>query len=236
MRRVAANAEELSDKAKGAGVRLIFPNQTKLDEYAEALEAFPPDAIREGMKIRDGRAYQTLKERGMIVKSNFENRSEIAKLLILVAGMPKTERDAIEAAIAAGAVDTPVSLPSVDGQALRKLSMFMRRCGIMCCVSEASLAPAPAEGVEKEARVELPNRWVWVSEGSKTLLEENLRKMQSLNAKIQLKNAERQIKSFSEEEEGVFATLQKEYLDLLKEQDELLREFNAEDSLVVKGR
>lgn len=236
LRRVTAHAEELSDKAKSAGVRLIYPNQTKLDEYAEALEAFPVDAIREGMKIRDGRAYQTLKERGMIVKGNFENRSEIAKLLILIAGMPRDEKAALEAVVAAGAIEAPINLASMDEQAGKRLARFMRRCGISCIVSGQTLAPAPDDGVEKEARVELPNRWVWVSEGSKALLEENLRKMQSLNAKIQLKNAERQIKVFSEEEEGVFATLQREYLGLLKEQDELLKEFNEEDALSAKGR
>lgn len=235
LRRVVSNADELADKAKAAGVSLIFPNQTKLDEYAEALEAFPPDAIREGLKVRDGKAYQTLKERGMIVKKNFENRSEIAKLLILVAGMAKEERGAAESAIASGAVEAPIGVASLGEQSGKRLARFMRRCGIACVSSENLLNPAPDEGVEKEARIEMPNRWVWVSEGSKALLEENLRKMQCLNARIQLKNAERQIKTFSDEEEGVFATLQMEYLTLLKEQDELLKEFNEEDLLAVKG-
>ncbi len=235
LRRVVSNADELADKARAAGVSLIFPNQTKLDEYAEALEAFPPDAIREGLKIRDGKAYQALKERGMIVKKNFENRSEIAKLLILVAGMAKEERGAAESAIASGAVETPISVASLGEQSGKRLARFMRRCGIACAASDILLNPAPDGGGEKEARVEMPNRWVWVSEGSKALLEENLRKMQHLNARIQLKNAERQIKTFSDEEEGVFATLQSEYLALLKEQDELLKEFNEEDLLAAKG-
>ncbi|MFH0885458.1 MAG: hypothetical protein V1861_07150 [Candidatus Micrarchaeota archaeon] len=236
LRRVVSNANELAEKAKAAGISLIFPNQTKLDEYAEALDAFPADAIKEGLKIRDGRAYQTLKERGIIVKKNFENRSEIAKLLIIIAGMAKDEREAIESAISAGSIESPVSVASLGEESGKRIARFMRRCGIACVACGTELKVAPDEAVEKETRIELPNRWVWVSEGSKALLEENLRKMQHLNARIQLKNAERQIKTFSEEEEGVFATLQMEYLVLLKEQDELLREFNEEDALAVKAQ
>ncbi|MCI0503735.1 hypothetical protein L0Y65_03420 [Candidatus Micrarchaeota archaeon] len=235
LRRVSVNAEELSERAKAAGIRLVFPNQDRLDELASALEEFPPDAIRAGIKVRDGKAYQTLKDRGMIVKKNFENRAEIAKLLIIIARMSEEERNEALRAIAAGALDKPLSATSIDECTRAKLARFLRRCGIMCALSGSGLLPS-GEGLEgdKEIRIEMQNRCVWVAESARGRLEENLKKMQNLNARIQLKNAERQIKVFSEEEENVFATLQKEYLDLLKEQDEVLREFNEEDGLASR--
>lgn len=237
LRRVSAVAGEFADKAKAAGVRLVYPNQERLDCYAKDLEAFPADALREGLKVRDGRAYQTLKERGMIVKKNYENRAEIAKLLILIARMNNDEGDALAAAIASGVVNAPMKASSLDGPSREKLARFLRRCGIMCAVSGDGLAPADGadDSDGKEIRVEMPNRWVWVSEGSKERLEENLKRMNDLNARIQLKNAERQIKVFSDEEEEHFASLQKDYLGLLKEQDELLKEFNEEEGLSVKS-
>jgi hypothetical protein len=235
LRRVSALAGEFEDKAKSAGVRLIYPNQERLDCYAKELEAFPADAIREGLKVKDGRAYQTLKERGMIIKKNYENRAEIAKLLILIARMGKDEGDALANAIASGGISAPLRASTLDEGSRAKLARFLRRCGIMCALSGEELSPAGGDGEgEKEIRIEMPSRCVWVSEDSRKPLEENLKKMNDLNARIQLKNAERQIKVFTEEEETLFASLQKDYLDLLKEQDELLREFNKEEGLSVK--
>jgi hypothetical protein len=233
LRRVASNAEELADRAKAAGIRLVFPNQDMLDELASALEEFPPDAIRAGIKVKDGKAYQTLKERGMIVKKNYENRSEIAKLLVIIARMAAEEREAVIRAIASGSFTAPLSVASLDDPARIKLARFLRRCGMACALSGSVLAPDSAGAGDREIKIEMPNRSVWVSEAAKDRLEANLKKMQHLNARIQLKNAERQIKVFSDEEEGVFATLQKEYLDLLKEQDEVLKEFNEEESLTA---
>jgi len=234
LRRVSSNADELADRAKAAGIRLVFPSQDMLDELASALDEFPPDAIREGIKVRDGKAYQTLKERGMIVKKNFENRSEIAKLLIIIARMSEEERNGALRAIASGAFEKPLAASSLDEAARAKLARFLRRCGINCTQLGNELMPANDAACEQEIRIQMPNRSVWVNESAKGRLEENLKKMQHLNARIQLKNAERQIKVFSEEEEGVFATLQKEYLELLKEQDEVLREFNEEEGLSAK--
>jgi hypothetical protein len=235
LRRVSSNAEELADRANAAGIRLVYPGQDMLDELAEALDSFPPDAIREGLKVRDGRAYQTLKERGMIVKRNYENRFEIAKLLIIASKMGESEREAVLGAIASGAVPGPIPASTLDETGRARLARFMRRCGLACAISGAELHPVPDEAAgpapAKEIRISMPNRSVWVSESSRERLEANLRKMERLNACIQLKNAERQIKVFSEEEESTFASLQKEYLDLLKEQDEVLREFNEEDTI-----
>ena len=53
--------------------------------------------------------------------------------------------------------------------------------------------------------------------------------MVQVNSLIQLRNAERQIKVFDSREEDEFSALQRQYLELLKEQDELLREYNEEE-------
>ena len=97
----------------------------------------------------------------------------------------------------------------------------MKRCGLGLADFEKDFMPAHIDG--KEVKVEIANRPVWVSDETLLKIQENLNKISSINAKIQLKNAERQIRHFDDTEETTFNTLQHEYLQLLKEQDELLK-------------
>ena len=231
--RIASSAQELSNKAKSSGVELVLPGQKRLDELAEALKGFSTESIREGIKIRDGQAFQTLKDRGMIVKRNFENRFEIAKLTILAAKMQEADKTALRGLISAGALASPLPLNILEGDR-KKLAKILSRCGIECVPGESGLEPAMDKEREKETKLEVSNRPVWINEESRPQLEENLKKMQTLNAQIQLKNAERQLREFSEEEEDTFATLQAEYLSLLKEQDELLKDYIAEENITIR--
>ncbi|MFZ5500699.1 MAG: hypothetical protein ACOY58_02145, partial [Candidatus Micrarchaeota archaeon] len=231
--RIASSAAELSDKAKASGVEIVLPGQRRLDELAKALDDFSPEEMREGLKVRDGMAFQTLKDRGMIVKRNFENRFEIAKLAILTARMGADERKALSEILASGALASPLDITTLTESDRKRLARIMRRCGIECVAGGKGLEPALGKDSEKESRLHISNRPVWVGQLSKPKLEANLKTMESLNARIQLKNAERQLRAFTEQEETDFAELQKQYLDLLKEQDELLKDYNEEENLSV---
>ncbi len=233
IKHVSSNQAELAAKVRAASIELVIPNQNLLDELGKQLGSFPPDSIREGLKVRDGKAYSVLRERGLIVKRNHENRLEIAKLSIAAAKASQPEREAVAAAVRSGSISAPIILSSLDEQSVRRIARFLRRCGLCCVSSGLEIAPSPEPG-EKEIRLDVSNRSVWVSEAAKGALQENLDKIRSINATIQLRNAERQIKSFSEEEESGFAVLQKEYLELLKQQDEILREFNEEEKISIK--
>jgi hypothetical protein len=232
MRSVAANAAEIASKARAAGAEIFFPSQERLEALAKELETFSPESIREGLKIRDGKAYSVLHERGMIVKKNYENRSEIAKLSIMVSRLPPGEKAPVSEAIMKGAVPGEIAVPSIGEGGAARLARFLRRCGIGCSARGTFIVEETGQQ-EKEAKVEVQNRLIWIGEEQRPKLEENLKKIYDINSRIQLKNAVRQIKVFSEEEEKDFADLQREYLALLKQQDELLREFNEEEKLSV---
>ena len=233
LRHIISNQAELASKAKAASIELVMPNQNALDSLGKQLESFPPDSIREGLKVRDGKAYQVLRERGLIVMKNHMNRLEIAKLSVAIAKAAGPEREAVIAAVRSGSLSSPIALESLDEQGVKGIARFLRRCGLCCVSSGRQISPSP-EPTEKEVRLDVSNRSVWVSESAKGELEKNLERIKAINATIQLRNAERQIKAFSEDEESRFASLQKEYLDLLKQQDEILREFNEEERISVK--
>jgi hypothetical protein len=232
--RVSSSVAELSAKARSAGIEVVYPEQKRLDELAKEVDEFPTDALREGLKIKDGKAYQVLKDRGMIIKRNFQNRSEIAKLLILASKMGNEEKGSLLGVIASGALAERLTASSIPEEERKRLARVLRRCGILCQVDGEGLEPVLEGVVEKELILEMSNRSVWVTEEAKPVLEANLKRIGALNAKIQLKNAERQVKLFSQAEEDDFATMQMEYLDLLKQQDGILKDYLEEDKISAK--
>jgi hypothetical protein len=230
LRAITSNASEIAAKARAAGVDMIFPNETRLLELGGALSAFSPQQMKEALLARAGPAYGLLMQRGVLVKQNYENRFEIAKLSLALAHMPSHDRDIMTAIVRSGSFEGTLQLTFTREQLVGDAAKYMRRCGIGCAASGRSLTADP-QAARGEVRMDLANRNVWVTEAVKSQLEENLKKIGALNAGIQLKNAERQIKQFSEPEEEEFVALQRQFLDLLKQQDELLREFNEEDNV-----
>jgi hypothetical protein len=85
-----------------------------------------------------------------------------------------------------------------------------------------------------EKIVDVSGNRIWVSNDLKPKFDENVVLMQQVNVKIQLKNAERQIRQFGEAEEKEFDELQKKYLELIKQKDEILKNYEEESNLSVK--
>lgn len=228
---VDKNASVLTEKASNAGVVLVYPNQRKLDALAKVFSGFSKDEVKDAIKTKKGKAYEILRERGTIVKTNYENRFEIAKLCMMAAKMKDEEKKALLDVLAAGCLAKPLKIESVDDNDKKKLTRIMKRCGLGLAEFEKEFMPAHPD--EHEVRVEISNRYIWVNQKTLVRIQENLNKIGSVNSKIQLKNAERQIRTFGDEEEGYFNSLQQEYLFLLKEQDELLKGYWEEEKISV---
>jgi hypothetical protein len=217
---------ELSGKAR---VEIIVPQAEKLEELQKIIAGFSNDDLREALKIRDGKVYHFLTERGRIVKRNFENRMEIAKISIIASKAHAEEREALVRAIKKGALDGTLNVKSIDDKMRKTLVRLMVRCGIPAQLSGDEIKSGDAE--TGEVRMEVSNRGIWIDKSLKPKLEENVKRMREINSVIQLKNAERQIKTFNNDEETQFSSLQRQYLDLLKEQDDILKEYNEEEKL-----
>ena len=222
---VSKAVSEISSRS--GSLAIIVPHSERLDSLQKELESFGPAEIREALKIRDGKVYHVLSERGKIVKRNFENRYEIAKLSLMVSKLGKEEREAFSAAIGKGAIEGALEVKSIDAGMARTLVRLLVRCSIPACMSGHSIEGRDAD--IGEVRMEVSNRSIWIEKSLRPKLEENLKKMVQVNSLIQLRNAERQIKVFDSREEDEFSALQRQYLELLKEQDELLREYNEEE-------
>ncbi|MBD3209989.1 hypothetical protein GF318_01255 [Candidatus Micrarchaeota archaeon] len=226
--------QELKKNAEETGVKVLVPNKDELDRLSERLGSFSPEELRSAVSTRSGEAYEVLAERGEIIKENFKNRLEIAKLSVVTSMLSDEEKGGIEKVVRSGSLKQPIKVSTLEKEAREKLARFMRRCGIECSAKEDEILPGNG-GFLKEIRLEMPDRTVWVSEEAKEQLDEILSKIKDINSKIQLKNAERYVKNFTEEEEKAFEMLQSEYLELLKKKDELLQSFNEEEKLLVRS-
>ena len=227
LKAVAGAAAELA--LKTAGIHILIPFQDKLDALQRELDSFGPSEIREALKIRDGKVYHALKERGLIIKRNFLNRMEIAKLSLVIGRLAQDEKEQVCKALREGAISGPLSVRSIDEGKRAVMARLLRRCSIPATLKGDAIEGAEAE--EAEVRVEVSNRSIWIEASLRPKLEENLKRMVQVNSLIQLRNAERQIKSFNEDEESGFSELQRQYLELLKEQDEILRSYNEEEKI-----
>ncbi|HSB47200.1 MAG TPA: hypothetical protein VLD37_04235 [Candidatus Bilamarchaeum sp.] len=227
LKQVARAHSELA--VKTAGVEIVLPQGNALAELQKTVSGFSADDLREALKIRDGKVYHFLTERGRIVKRNFENRMEIAKIALIRSKLGAEEKEMVADALRRGSIGGSIRLRSLDEKACRALARLMTRCGISARAEGNEIRSSDAE--IGEVRMEVSNRSIWIDKSMKFRLEENVKKIHQVNSAIQLKNAERQIKVFNSDEETQFSSLQRQYLDLLKEQDEMLREYNEEEKL-----
>jgi len=223
--------ERISQTIKKTGAIIAMPNEKEIARLNDSLSSCTAQDMLDAMKKKSGDTYSIMVARGALMKKNFENRENIAKLALLTAGLQKDVKEAIAEAVRAGSFDSPIPLLDSDEKAGNKIAALLGRLGIMAECTGGALVKA-TNGLE--LAIKLNNRTVWVTPELHDKLNANLAKIREISPKIQLKNAVRQIKQFDDEEEKEFAAIQGEYLQLLKEQDDLLKDFLDEEKIEIR--
>ncbi len=222
-------------KTEKAGIRFNLIGQEKISDINSKLSTFSPSDQVSALLKKEGEVYELLKERGEVLKRNIENRENLAKLLILVSKItdPDMRYRMIET-VKAGSIREAVTVDGCSESQARKMVRVLNRLGISASVSEDGKTITSSPSKLREIPFVISNKKVWVAAEAADRLSENLSKLEKLSPQLQWKNAQRQIKDFSDDEENEFKDLQRKYLELLKEQDEILKDFHEESSLAVK--
>lgn len=212
----------INRKLKKTGFCMIVPHESKIAEITKKLNDYGQDEIFSALEKKEGEVYLLLAERGALLKENFANRKEIAKLNILINSITKGKDDLLKVLVD-GKIRKPIHFdaPRETKELIQKL---LCRVGIPAYLNKNTIEAAhdiPSD----EIMVFLDGRRIWLENSVAKQFRENEEKLMELSSKIQLKNAKRQIETFSENEEMEFAAMQAEYLKLLKERDELLKRF-----------
>ncbi|MBI5228286.1 hypothetical protein HY988_06865 [Candidatus Micrarchaeota archaeon] len=227
-----------SVQPSGPQVEIIYPFQKELLGIENKLKETPAEVILNELRSKSGPAYLLLIRRAQIIKSNNNNRFEIAKLSIAIAKLPKEKRELVANIARTGKVEQSIDLTG-EGTNIANISRFINRCGINCTISENLLMassddPANSPSPSKEVPLTLGNKKIWLDGEKKKQMDENLDKIKKLNPLIQLKNAERHVRSFNDAEEKEYVSIQHQYLELLKAQDELVKTFEEEEKVSIE--
>ncbi len=229
---LAPKSDTSNQGASTASMEIILPFESELQSIESSLREVPSDTIMSEAKAKSGNSYDLLVRRAKIIKTNNENRYDIAKLLIATSKLSKPNQDLVASTIRSGKIDQAIDL--TGEQNITDLGRYLCRCGINCTTSGSSLVLPEPEELPKEISVTLGNKKIWVGSNQSKQIEENMDKIRKLNPLIQMKNAERHVRSFNEVEEKEFVDIQHQYLSLLKEQDEFVKKFEEEDKLTIE--
>lgn len=242
---------DFNDKFSKVQLLVVMPKENKINEFNEQLKNFKDNEIFEGLKNKKGRAYEILAAKGTIIKENFDNRVDVAKVNIFVNGLTNKNKEIvgkIHEIIKNGSATSNILLENVDEQECIVLTRLLKRIGIEVKLSGNMLSDGyelnnghttiqenSGRELIEEVSILIENKKIWVANKHAETVLAHQQKLKHISTRIQLRNAERQIKVFNDDEEKEFDELQQNYLNALKELDEILKNFNEEEKeLIIK--
>ena len=184
------------------------------------IEQFSGDEIKDALMKREGEIYELVGRRGTLIRTNFENREEIARINVLLAKMKSEEKELMENAIKSGNVEEPVNAGSLAEDDRADLVKYINRCGIVCSVDGKTVTGDEPEQREKDIIVS--GKKIWVNSDEAEKIEKHIKKMEHLGSKLQISYAKKHVVKFSKDEEEEYNAMQREYIELMKVKDELL--------------
>lgn len=224
LRDTNAKLESVKSKLDKAGLSVVVPNEAKINELTEKINEENHDSFVMAIKSKSGPLYEVIAERGALMKKNFESRDEIGKINVFIHKLDASTKKSVREAVSSG------TFYGTDLSGIKEEKTKIRLCKIMRRLGISGLESEEVNSLGEEVEINLGGSKVWVSPKLVEDVKKNFDSIQSLNAKIQLKNAERQIRTFNEEEEKEFAKIQSDYLALLKSQDTLLKDYHEESA------
>ena len=214
---MSSDITRLTMKIQKAQLEVAMPNESRIEEYSTELDSIDKKEIHTALKEKTGPIYETLLKRGKMLKENFGNREDIAKIVLVGNTLEEDKKKAFFDSLKSGVI-ADSSVEGIEESKKVNLMRLLRRIGFISSTEE-----------HDEVLVGIGSQKIWISKEKEQDILSLLESLGKLNSKIQLKNAEKQVKVFSEEEEKEFQALQQEYLNLLKEKDGLLKDFYDEE-------
>ena len=209
---------------EASALEVVYPNHERIQELSSMIEQFSADQIKDALRKKEGEVYEIIGRRGNIIRANFENRHEIAKLNVLLGKLNNDEKEEIVNAVKTGSIEDPIKVGSLVEDERTELARYVNRCGISCSLEGDEVTGDEPD--EKEVSVTIGEKRFWVSSGAAEKIGETLKKIEQLGCKLQVNYAKRHVVQFNEEQEQEYNEMQKEYIELLKVKDELLKDIS----------
>lgn len=232
LKSISQQTEKLMEKFGQANFKAALVSGAKIIELKDKLKKCKKEDTKNALKNKNDAIYELMVAFNKLLKQNFEKREDIAKLNIFVNNLTNNERELVLNIIETCIVTARLSL-NCSKPMKANIVKFMNRIGINVSL-EGEVIGIAERHIPYEVCVTTPSKRVWVSLENAEKVKTNLQTIQLLSARLQVINAERQLKQFPAEREQEFVSLQEKYLILLKERDELLKDFTKENEIAYK--
>ena len=227
LREDRAKMKIIEGKMEAKNLKMVVPNQERIEEYSELISRLPREEVHEAIKSKSGDSYIYLSERGKLIKRNMENKNEIGKLNVLIADASPDVRACVREALMNG--EPGKSEANFDGENETKIIRLLNRVGVKCRMDEGKLVKNTDDLGEN--RVLVNNEYFWVPSDKLNMFTENEKVLATVSVRLQVKNAEMQAITFNEEQQKEFQDLQGKYMELLKTRREIIG--NEEKDLTI---
>lgn len=239
IRQVEEKIGPIAEKLSVADLVVIVPNRKEIGEYTEKINKFSRGEIDLAVKSKSGEAYELMKKRAVLIKSNFERKEDIARAVVMLNSLPRKEAEALRSIVEEGqGNDIDVSFLAKEKQ--QELVDLASRLGRQCCIFAGSFSvdkkkvdTAELKARDEILRVTKDGKRIWVPSEKLIEFEKAEKSITELLAKIQAKNAEKQARKLSEEESVYFDKIRADYLEALAKRNELAKGMGLEESVKV---
>ncbi len=229
---ISEELDVLKEKFQKAKFRIGLFADDIIKQLSQDIYNYKIEELQFAMVNKSGKAYELLYKFNSLLRQNAENRADLAKLFILINMLSDEEVDKCINVIYSMDFQEPLSL-NCNEEMKNSIVKFLKRIGFSVCLNNGEIRPTKNRSTD-EVKVVIAHKKVWIPEVVADKVKMTVDKINALSVQLQIISAERQNKKFSDSEEQNFVKLQREYLNLLKEQDRLLKDFSEEDSLVYK--
>jgi len=224
------NLIPLETKIKSAGILTVMIHRNVIDELNDSINSHTLGEMMEAARSKQGTLYEKMKKRGKLTKENYEQREEIADLVLILNSMPQSDAEEIKEAIETFSTpsDWAVDLSHLSLGKQKNLIQVLNRLGFKCCIKNNRLVTGEYKGERvinwnPEEKRAVKNKSVWVSHLLINQFDHNEDKLIEVTREIQAMTAKKQVKTFDPEEENRFIELQREYLTCLAKREKLIQ-------------
>jgi predicted RNA-binding protein YlxR (DUF448 family) len=208
-------------KLEKADVLRFTLHSSEISKLSSEIDSYPAEQREEAIVSKSGPIYEKMKRRGVLSKQNFERKEDIARLTILLNGMPRADAEMIKGMLEEGESNN-IDVAHLEFERQQQVVNLLNRLGLPAYVIDGTLTTdkklAEDKGVSPDEEVKrmINGRAVWIAKDRVEAIDENEKRLAEVGGKIQAMTAKHTVEEFSIEGQQKFDELQQEYIDGLK--------------------
>lgn len=206
-------------KLESADILLFSLHAAEIARLNEEIDSHSNEERETAIVQKEGPVFEKMKRRGWLSRQNFDRKEDVARLTIMLNGMPRADAEGIALMLESGKGGS-VDVSHLERERQQELVNLTSRLGFPTYALDGILTSGekPASGImpQEEARRRINGRSVWIPKEKLESVDENERILSEVGGQIQAMTAKHTVEEFSVEGQEKFDSLQQQYLEGLK--------------------